>query len=95
MIACIQVQPSPLSWGVWVRETGAGAFEPALHYNKSVYLCSDDGIVAPIGNLDLAYKFKNLGDNPNFLNSYPEAAEELRAELGVSYYFENKNVTSE
>ena len=42
-----------------------------------------------------AYKFKNLGDNPNLLNSHPEAAEELRAELGVSYYFENKNETSE
>ena len=82
-------------WGEWVRDTCPGCFEPALHYDKPVYFCGDDGSMGPICNLDLAYKFKNLGDNPNLLNSYPEAAEELRAELGVSYYFENKNETSE
>ena len=82
-------------WGVWVRSSGAGCFETAKHFGKSVYICEDDGTVVPICNLDLAYKFKHLNDNPNLLNSYPEAAEELRAELGVSYYFENKNVTSE
>ena len=84
-----------MPWGLWARATGADAFEPALHFNKPIYLCGDDGTVAPICNLDLAYKFKNLGDNPNLLNSYPEAFEELRADLGVSYYFENKNETSE
>ena len=82
-------------WGEWVRDTCPGCFEPALHYDKPVYFCGDDGSMGPICNLDLAYKFKNLGDNPNLLNSHPEAAEELRAELGVSYYFENKNETSE
>ena len=82
-------------WGEWVQETNPGCFEPALHYNKPVYFCGDDGSMGPICNVDLAYKFKNLGDNPNLLNSHPEAAEELRAELGVSYYFENKNETSE
>ena len=82
-------------WGVWVRSSSAGCFETAKHFGKPVYFCGDDGSVAPISNLDLAYKFKNLGDNPNLLNSHPEAAEELRAELGVSYYFENKNETSE
>ena len=82
-------------WGEWVRDTCPGCFEPALHYDKPVYLCGEDGSMGPICNLDLAYKFKNLGDNPNLLNSHPEAAEELRAELGVSYYFENKNETSE
>jgi hypothetical protein len=60
-----------------------------------VYFCGDDGSMGPICNVDLAFKFKNLGDNPNLLNSCPEAAEELRADLGVSYYFEDKNVTSE
>lgn len=82
-------------WGEWVRDTCPGCFEPALHYDKPVYFCGEDGSMGPICNLDLAYKFKNLGDNPNLLNSHPEAAEELRAELGVSYYFENKNETSE
>lgn len=82
-------------WGEWVRDTCPGCFEPALHYDKPVYFCGDDGSMGPICNVDLAYKFKNLGDNPNLLNSHPEAAEELRAELGVSYYFENKNETSE
>lgn len=82
-------------WGEWVRDTCPGCFEPALHYDKPVYFCGDDGSMGPICNLDLAYKFKNLGDNPNLLNSHPEAAEELRAELGVSHYFENKNETSE
>jgi hypothetical protein len=84
-----------MPWGLWVRATGAGSFEPALHFNKPVYLCGEDGSMGPICNLDLAYKFKNLGDNPNLLNSCPEAFNELRAELGVSYYFENKNETSE
>ena len=82
-------------WGLWVQETNPGCFEPALHYNKPVYFCGDDGSMGPICNVDLAYKFKNLGDNPNLLNSCPEAFEELRAGLGVSYYFENKNQTSE
>ena len=82
-------------WGEWVRDTNPGCFEPALHYNKPVYFCGEDGTMGPICNIDLAYKFKNLGDNPNLLNSYPEAAEELRAELGVSYFFENKTETSE
>lgn len=82
-------------WGEWVRDTCPGCFEPALHYDKPVYFCGEDGSMGPICNLDLAYKFKNLGDNPNLLNSHPEAAEELRAELGVSYYFEPQNVTSE
>lgn len=82
-------------WGEWVRDTNPGCFEPALHYNKPVYFCGEDGSMGPICNLDLAYKFKNLGDNPNLLNSCPEAAEELRAELGVSYYFEKENETSE
>ena len=95
MIAYIQVQPSTLPWGIWVQDTCPGCFETAKHFGKPVYICGDDGTVAPICNLDLAYKFKNLGDNPNLLNSCPEAAEELRAELGVSYYFEDKNETSE
>lgn len=82
-------------WGIWVQDTCPGCFEPALHYDKPVYFCGDDGSMGPICNLDLAYKFKNLGDNPNLLNSHPEAAEELRAELGVSHYFENENETSE
>ena len=82
-------------WGEWVRATNPGCFEPALHFNKPIYLCGDDGFGAPICNVDLAYKFKNLGDNPNLLNSCPEAFEELRADLGISYYFENKNETSE
>ena len=87
--------PEGKPWGEWVRATGAGSFEPAKHFNKTVYFCGDDGSLGPICNLDLAYKFKNLGDNPNLLNSYPEAFEELRAELGISYFFENKNETSE
>ena len=82
-------------WGEWVRDTNPGCFEPALHYNKPVYFCGEDGSMGPICNVDLAYKFKNLGDNPNLLNSCPEAFEELRAGLGVSYYFENKTETSE
>ena len=82
-------------WGEWVRDSCPGCFEPALHFDKPVYFCGDDGSMGPICNLVLAYKFKNLSDNPNLLNSHPEAAEELRAELGVSYYFEDKNVTSE
>jgi hypothetical protein len=82
-------------WGIWVRDTCPGCFEPALHFDKPVYFCGEDGSMGPICNLDLAYKFKNLGDNPNLLNSHPEAAEELRAELGVSYYFEDKTETSE
>ena len=82
-------------WGEWVRATNPGCFEPALHFNKPVYFCGDDGSMGPICNVDLAYKFKNLGDNPNLLNSCPEAFNELRAELGVSYYFENKTEISE
>jgi hypothetical protein len=82
-------------WGEWVRDTYPGCFEPALHFNKPVYFCGDDGTVAPICNLDLAYKFKNPDDNPNLLNSYAGAFNELRAELGVSYFFENKNEISE
>lgn len=82
-------------WGLWVRETSAGCFEPALHFNKPVYFCGDDGSMGQICNLDLAYKFKNLNENPNLLNSYPEAYDELRADLGVSYYFEKKNEVSE
>jgi hypothetical protein len=95
MIIPPDIGADAMPWGLWVRATGAGSFEPALHFNKPVYFCGEDGSMGPICNLDLAYKFKNLGDNPNLLNSYPEAAEELRAELGVSYYFENKNETSE
>ena len=82
-------------WGEWVQETNPGCFEPALHYDKPVYLYGDNGSMGLICNVDLAYKFKNLGDNPNLLNSCPEAFEELRAGLGVSYYFEKKNETSE
>jgi hypothetical protein len=95
MIIPPDIGADAMPWGLWVRATGAGSFEPALHYNKPVYFCGDDGSLGPICNLDLAYKFKNLGDNPNLLNSHPEAAQELRADLGVSYYFENKNETSE
>lgn len=82
-------------WGVWVRGSSAGCFETAKHLGKPVYFCGDDGTVAPICNLDLAYKFKNLSDNPNLLNSYPGAAEELQADLAVTYFFERKNETSE
>ena len=82
-------------WGLWVRDTGAGCFEPAKHFNKPVYFCGDDGTVEPICNLDLAYRLKHPEDNPNLLNSYPEGFEELRAEVGVSYFFEKKNETSE
>jgi hypothetical protein len=82
-------------WGEWVRDTCPGCFEPAKHFGKPVYFYGDDGTFGHICNVDLAYKFKNLGDNPNLLNSCPEAFNELRAELGISYYFENKNETSE
>jgi hypothetical protein len=89
----IGVEAKP--WGEWVRDTNPGCFEPALHYDKPVYFCGEDGSMGPICNLDLAYKFKNLGDNPNLLKSHPKAPEILRADLGVSYYFENKTETSE
>ena len=82
-------------WGVWVRSTGAGPFETAEHHGKPVYYCNKDGVLAPISNQGLALKFKNLSDSPNLLNSYPEAYNDLRADLGVSYFFEPKNVTSE
>lgn len=82
-------------WGEWVQETNPGCFEPAKHFGKPVYFYGDDGTFGQICNVDLAYKFKNLGDNPNLLNSCPEACEELRADLGISYYFEKKNETSE
>lgn len=95
MIIPPDIGADAMPWGLWVRATGAGCFEPAKHFNKPVYFCGDDGKVEPICNLDLAYKFKHPEEHPNLLNSYPEALEELRAELGVSYYFENKNVTSE
>jgi hypothetical protein len=82
-------------WGVWVSGSRAGCFETAIHFGKPVYICEDNGTVEPVCNLDLAYRFKHPEDNPNLLNSYPEAVEELRADLGVSYYFEKKNETSE
>ena len=82
-------------WGVWVQDSGAGRFESAEHFGKLVYFCDDDGSIGPICNLDLAYKFKNLGDNPNLLKSHPKAYDELRADLGVSYYFEKENKVSE
>ena len=82
-------------WGMWVRSTGAGPLEIAKHLGKPVYYCDEDGILAPICNLGLASKFKNLSNNPNLLNSYPEAYNDLRADLGVSYFFEPENVTSE
>lgn len=82
-------------WGVWVRSTGAGPFETAEHLGKPVYYCNKDGVLAPISNQGLALKFKNLSDNPNLLNLYPEAYNDLRADLGISYFFEPKNVTSE
>lgn len=82
-------------WGEWVRDTRADCFEYARHFNKPVYLCDDDGSMGPICNVDLAYRFKNLDDNPNLLNSCPEAFEELRADLAVSYFFEKKNEVSE
>lgn len=82
-------------WGEWVRDTRAGSFETARHFNKPVCFCYDNGKVQPICNLDLAYKFKNLSEYPNLLNSHPEAFDELRADLGVSYFFERKNETSE
>ena len=63
-------------WGEWVRDTCPGCFEPALHFNKPVYFCGDDGSMGPICNLDLAYKFKNLPDNSNLLKSHPKAYDE-------------------
>lgn len=87
--------PEALPWGQYVHKVCPGCFEPAKHFGKPVYFCGDDGSMGPICNLDLAYKFKNLPDNPNLLNSYPEAFNELRADLGVSYYFEKENEVSE
>lgn len=87
--------PDALPWGLWVRKVGPGCLESAKHFGKTVYFCHEDGSIAPICNLDLAYKFKNLPDNPNLLNSYPEAYDELRADLGISYYFEKENTVSE
>ena len=84
-----------LPWGAWVRDSCARAFETAKHYNKLLYFCDQDGIVKSITNIELAEKFRNLGDNPNLLNSYQEAYDELRADLGVSYFFENENKVSE
>lgn len=84
-----------LPWGEYVRTICPGCFEPAKHFGKLVYFCGDDGSMGPICNLDLAYKFKHLPENPNLLNSYPEAFDELRADLAISYYFEKDNVTSE
>lgn len=82
-------------WGMWVRSTGSGPFEIAKHFGKLVYYCDEDGILTPICNHGLALKLKNLSDNPNLLNSYPEAYNDLQVDLGVSYFFEPENVTSE
>ena len=90
-----KLNPEALPWGEYVRTICPGCFEPAKHFGKPVYFCGDDGSMGPICNLDLAYKFKNLPENPNLLNSYPEAFNELRADLAISYYFEKDNVTSE
>lgn len=87
--------PELLPWGSYVRTICPGCFEPAKHFGKPVYFCGDDGSMGPICNLDLAYKFKNLPENPNLLNSYPEAFNELRADLAISYYFEKDNEVSE
>ena len=87
--------PEALPWGQYVRTVCPGCFEPAKHFGKPVYFCGDDGSMGPICNLDLAYKFKNLPDNPNLLNAYPEAFNELRADLAIPYYFEKDNVVSE
>lgn len=95
MVIPPDIGANSLPWGEWVRATRAGCFESAEHFGKPVYFCDDDGSIGPICNLDLAYKFKNLSDNPNLLNSCPEAAEELRAALAVAYFFERKNETSE
>lgn len=89
------VDADALPWGLWVRKVGPSTFELAKHFGKTVYICHEDGSITPIRNLDLAYKFKNLSDNPNFLKSHPKAYDELRAELGVSYYFEEENEVSE
>lgn len=90
-----QVDPEALPWGQHVRTICPGCFEPAKHFGKTVYFCGDDGSIGPICNLDLAYKFKHLPENPNLLNSYPEAFDELRADLAISYYFEKENEVSE
>lgn len=90
-----QVDPEALPWGSYVSTICPGCFEPAKHFGKPVYFCGDDGSMGPICNLDLAYKFKNLPDNPNLLNSYPEAFNELRADLAISFYFEKENEVSE
>lgn len=90
-----QVDGVSLPWGSYVHRISPGCFEPAKHFGKTVYICQEDGSITPICNLDLAHKFKNLPDNPNLLNSYPEAYNELRADLGVSYYFEKENEISE
>lgn len=87
--------PEVLPWGQYVRTVGPGCFEPAKHFGKPVYFCGDDGSMGPICNLDLAYKFKHLPENPNLLNSYPEAFDELRADLAIPYYFEKDNEVSE
>ena len=87
--------PDALPWGQYVSTICPGCFEPALHFGKPVYFCGDDGSMGPICNLDLAYKFKHLPENPNLLNSYPEAFNELRADLAIPYYFEKDNVVSE
>lgn len=84
-----------LPWGEYVRTICPGCFEPAKHFGKPVYFCGDDGSMGPICNLDLAYKFKHLPENPNLLNSYPEAFDEFRADLAISYYFEKDNEASE
>lgn len=84
-----------LPWGLWVRAIGADCFEPAKHFGKTVYFCYEDGTIESISNLDLAYRLKNLQDNPNLLKSHPKAYDELRADLGVSYFFEKENEVSE
>lgn len=90
-----KLDPELLPWGSYVSTICPGCFEPALHFGKPVYFWGDDGSMGPICNLDLAYKFKNLPDNPNLLNSYPEAFNELRADLAISFYFEKENEVSE
>lgn len=90
-----KLDPEALPWGQYVSTICPGCFEPALHFGKPVYFCGDDGSMGPICNLDLAYKFKHLPENPNLLNSYPEAFNELRADLAIPYYFEKDNVVSE
>lgn len=95
MIISPDTSVEALSWGLWVRATGADCFEPAKHFGKAVYFCGDDGSITPICNLDLAYRFKNLQDNPNLLKFHPKAYDEFRADLGVSYFFEKENEVSE